>query len=230
LQSWSGDSYDIESESSLFSSPISSLTKNPTHFAMLVDGPHFQATNGGELVFLLSDGDSSRRPSEHEILEEEEESGTVRQNYYLRIPLEHADSHRWREEIAKYLAPLVLGSTYNSLTPYHNAHIPLRASLTAHFRTPSHLHCDLNAPWLPRATPFIQSFTIHMIMSHTTYDSHDGPPNLDARRLPTRICPTFALSAGQDPVFQTPSRLLPLRCASSPLPIPCSLTHAYMYV
>jgi hypothetical protein len=82
---------------------------------MLVDGPHFQATNEGELVFLLSDGDSSRRPLEHEILELEEESGTVRQNYYLRVPLEHPDSHRWRAEIGKYLAPLVLGSMYNSL-------------------------------------------------------------------------------------------------------------------
>ncbi len=91
---------------------------------MLVDGPHFQATNEGELVFLLSDGDTSRRPGEHEIIELEEESGTVRQNYYLRIPLSHSDSHRWRAEIAKYLAPLVLGSTYNSLT-YHNAHIRL---------------------------------------------------------------------------------------------------------
>jgi hypothetical protein len=129
----SGDIYDIESECesepSLFSSSVSSLTENPTHRTMLVDGPHFQATNGGELVFLLSDGDSSRRPDEHEILELEEEEGTVRQNYYVRVPLEHPDSHRWRAEIAKYLAPLVLGSTYDSLTPYHNAHIPLRASL-----------------------------------------------------------------------------------------------------
>jgi hypothetical protein len=83
---------------------------------MLVDGPHFQATDEGELVFLLSDGDSSRRPIEHEILEPEEESGTLRENYYLRVPLDHPDSHRWRAEIAKYLAPLVLGSTYNSLT------------------------------------------------------------------------------------------------------------------
>jgi hypothetical protein len=122
---------------------------------MLVDNPHFQATNRGELVFLLSDGDSSRRPDGHEIVELEEESGTARRNHYLRIPLEHHDSHRWRAEIAKYLAPLVLGGTYNSLTPYHNAHIPLRASLTAHFRTPSHLHRDLNEPRLPRATPLI---------------------------------------------------------------------------
>lgn len=86
---------------------------------MLVDGPHFQATNEGELVFLLSDGDTSRRPDRHAILELEEEEETVRQDYYLRVPLEHPDSHRWRAEIAKYLAPLVLGSTYNSLTPYH---------------------------------------------------------------------------------------------------------------
>ena len=81
---------------------------------MLVDGPHFQATDEGELVFLLSDGDSSRRPTEHDTLEPEEEDGTLRQNYYVRVPLDHADSHRWREEIAKYLAPLVLGSTYIS--------------------------------------------------------------------------------------------------------------------
>jgi hypothetical protein len=86
-----------------------------------------------------------------------------------------------------------------------------------HFRTPSHLHRDLNAPRLPRATPLIQSFTIHMFMSHTTYDSHNGPPTLDARRLPTRICPTFAHNATQDP--QTPSRLFPLRCVSSPFTI-----------
>jgi hypothetical protein len=65
----------------------------------------------------------------------EEEEGTVRQNYYVRVPLEHPDSHRWRAEIAKYLAPLVLGSTYDSLP-----------------------HCDLNALRLPRATPLIQSF------------------------------------------------------------------------
>ncbi|KAH9970642.1 hypothetical protein BGW80DRAFT_1329066 [Lactifluus volemus] len=59
---------------------------------MLVDGPHFQATDEGELVFLLSDGDGSRRPTEHDIIEPEEEE----------------NSHRWRTEIAKYLAPLIL--------------------------------------------------------------------------------------------------------------------------
>lgn len=92
---------------------------------MLVDGPHFQATNGGELVFLLSDGDSSRRPTEHEILELEEESETIRQNYYLRVPLEHPDSLRWRAEIAKYLAPLLLGSTYKlSPSPTTMPHTP----------------------------------------------------------------------------------------------------------
>jgi hypothetical protein len=158
---------------------------------MLRDGPHFQATNGGELVFLLSDGDSSRRPDEHEILELEEESGTVRQNYYLRIPLEHPDSHRWRAEVAKYLAPLVLGSTYNSLTPYHNAHIPLRASLTAH--SPVTLPHSLR-PKCTAVTP-CNTVDIYMIISHTTYDSRDGPPTLDTRRLPTRIRPTFTLSA-----------------------------------
>ena len=95
---------------------LSHFIIHPNYHAMLVDGPHFQATDEGELVFLLSDGDSSRRPIEHEILEPEEESGTLRENYYLRVPLDHPDSHRWRAEIAKYLAPLVLGSTYNSLT------------------------------------------------------------------------------------------------------------------
>ena len=85
---------------------------------MLVDGPYFQATDEGELVFLMSDGDTSRRPTEHQIVEPEEENSTLRQNYYLRVPLEHADSQRWRTEIAKYLAPLVLGSTYRLTHPF----------------------------------------------------------------------------------------------------------------
>ncbi len=70
-----------------------------------------------------------------------------------------------------------------------------------------------------------------MITSHTSYDSHDGPPTLDARRLPTRIRPAFAHDPTQDPVFhfQAPSRLLPLRCASSVFLIPPSLTHVYMH-
>lgn len=89
---------------------------------MLFDGPHFQATDEGELVFLTSDGDASRRPTEHEILEPEEEHSTLHQNYYLRIPLEHADSQRWREQIAKYLAPLVLGGTYNLSLPRSPIH------------------------------------------------------------------------------------------------------------
>lgn len=85
---------------------------------MIVDGPHFQATDEGELIFLLTDGDSSRRPTEHDVVELDEES-TLRDNYYLRIPLDHPDSHRWRAEIAKYLAPLVLGgkSTYAYAPP-----------------------------------------------------------------------------------------------------------------
>jgi hypothetical protein len=115
---------------------------------MLIDGPHFQATNEGELVFLLTDGDSNRRPTEHDILEPEEESGTLRQNYYLRIPLDHSDSHRWRDEIAKYLAPLVLGSTSKPLTTAGRicAPIHLRALLTAHFRTSSPHSRNLNLP------------------------------------------------------------------------------------
>jgi len=96
---------------------------------MLVDGPHFQATDEGELVFLVSDGDNSRRPTEHNILEPEEENSTLQQNYYLRIPLDHPDSHRWRTEIAKYLAPLVLGSTYSSL-----AHRPQKPPAYPHSR------------------------------------------------------------------------------------------------
>jgi hypothetical protein len=107
---------------------------------MLVDGPHFQATDEGELVFLLSDGDSSRRPTEHDILEPEDEDGTLRQNYYVRVPLDHADSHRWREEIAKYLAPLVLGSTYTSShtkSPYPRLTDP---RFPSHTRVFLHLH------------------------------------------------------------------------------------------
>lgn len=77
---------------------------------MLVDGPHFQATDEGELRFLLTDGDTSRRPTEHDIIELDDESPLqAHNNYYVRIPLEHADSQRWRAEIAKYLAPRLLG-------------------------------------------------------------------------------------------------------------------------
>ncbi|KAN0113620.1 hypothetical protein V8E52_007546 [Russula decolorans] len=97
---------------------------------MLVDGPHFQATDGGELVFLLSDGDTSRRPEGHAIVELEEE-GTVRQNYYLRVPLEHPDSQRWRAEIAKYLAPLVLSTTMGRL-PWTLADFPHGYDLLLH--------------------------------------------------------------------------------------------------
>jgi len=75
---------------------------------MLVDGPHFQATDDGTLLFLRSDGEAHRRPTEHLILDTDDDTG-LRENYYVRIPLEHADSQRWRAEIAKYLAPLVLG-------------------------------------------------------------------------------------------------------------------------
>jgi len=98
---------------------------------MLVDGPHFQATDEGELVFLVSDGDSSRRPTEHNILEPEEENRTLQQNYYLRIPLDHPDSHRWRTEIAKYLAPLVLGTTMGTL-PWTLADFPQGYALLLH--------------------------------------------------------------------------------------------------
>ncbi|KAH9031599.1 hypothetical protein EDB83DRAFT_2419232 [Lactarius deliciosus] len=97
---------------------------------MIVDGPHFQATDEGELVFLLSDGDNSRRPTEHDILEPDEES-PLRDNYYLRIPLEHPDSGRWRDEIAKYLAPLVLGATMGRL-PWTLAAFPAGYELFLH--------------------------------------------------------------------------------------------------
>ena len=60
---------------------------------------------------------------------------------------------------------------YAQLSPYHNVPISLRASLTAHYWTPSHLLCL--RPRLPRTTPLMQSFTIHMTMSHNTYDGHD---------------------------------------------------------
>jgi hypothetical protein len=99
-----------------YNKQVGSTTSNSPASIMLVDGPHFQATDEGELVFLLSDGDDSRRPTEHDILEPEEEDHTLKQNYYLQIPPDHPDSHRWRTEIAKYLAPLVLGSTYPRLT------------------------------------------------------------------------------------------------------------------
>jgi hypothetical protein len=84
---------------------------------MIVNGPHFQATDEGELRFLLTDGDASRRPTEHDVIELDDES-PLQENYYLRIPLEHPDSHRWRAEIAKYLAPLVLGRKY-TVYPTH---------------------------------------------------------------------------------------------------------------
>lgn len=138
---------------------LCSLPYSVHHLAMLVDGPHFQATDEGELVFLLSDGDDNRRPTEHDIIEPEEESSTPRQNYYLRVPLDDPDSHRWRDEIAKYLAPLVLGSTYNSLATTRR--ISLRASLTVHFRTssptskPLSYHSStLPAILIPATTPY----------------------------------------------------------------------------
>jgi hypothetical protein len=99
---------------------------------MLVDGPHFQATNEGEIVFLRSDGDDSRGPNGYEVLELEEEERTVQQNYYLHVPLDHPDSHRRCAEIVKYLAPLVLGNTYNLFTPYNNAHILYSPSSLIH--------------------------------------------------------------------------------------------------
>ncbi|KAH9986067.1 hypothetical protein BJV77DRAFT_87089 [Russula vinacea] len=107
---------------------------------MLIDGPHFQATNEGELVFLLTDGDSNRRPTEHDILEPEEESGTLRQNYYLRIPLDHSDSHRWRDEIAKYLAPLVLGTSMGRIS-WTLADFPQGYGLFLHI-TPNRAGCS----------------------------------------------------------------------------------------
>ena len=135
---------------------------------MLVDGPHFQATDEGELIFLLSDGDSSRRPAAHDILELEEESETVRQNYYLHVPLEHPDSHRWRAEIAKYLAPLVLGSTYYNIHSLTHLITSTHSLPTTHTHTqcpcPSYIPSPLTAPF-PDA-PFLSLF--HHV--HLHYD------------------------------------------------------------
>lgn len=164
--------------------PISSLTKNPTHLAMLVDGPHFQATNEGELVFLLSDGDSSRRPVEHEILELEEESGTVRQNYYLRVPLEHPDSHRWRAEIGKYLAPLVLGTAMGRL-PWTLADFPQGYVLLLHLvprktrsskpRRDFYLYGSTDVASFASPLEFVKHAKWLMQGAHRTLDTHRSP-------------------------------------------------------
>ena len=74
---------------------------------MLVETPHFQATDSDELVFLRSDSHNGYFPVNTLEPEEEEEEGTLQEKYYMRIPLDHADSRRWRTEIGTYLAPLV---------------------------------------------------------------------------------------------------------------------------
>lgn len=132
---------------------------------MIVDGPHFQATDEGELVFLLTDGDDSRRPTEHDIIELDEES-PLQDNYYLRIPLEHPGSHHWRNEIAKYLAPLVLGGKS-------------RRRLCARFRK-----CTLTRDTIVTQLNQIESMTSARTRTTRPY-SHDGPPALDACCLPT---------------------------------------------
>jgi len=156
---------------------------------MLVDGPHFQATNEGELVFLLSDGDSSRRPTEHDILEPEEESGTLRHNYYLRIPLDHPDSQRWRAEIAKYLAPLVLGTTMGHL-PWTLADFPQDYVLLLHIsprrarpsskpRRDFYLYGATDVPSFASPLEFVKHAEWLMRGAHRT---------LDARRSPRCAC------------------------------------------
>ena len=110
---------------------------------MLVDGPHFQATNGGELAFLHSDGDSSRRPGEHEIWS----------------PCRSLERGKW-DSTTELLSPRPtraprFGSTscgdrkipcpprprqYVQLTPYHNAPVFFRASRPiAHGHVPRRL-------------------------------------------------------------------------------------------
>ncbi|KAH9010438.1 hypothetical protein EDB85DRAFT_2161283 [Lactarius pseudohatsudake] len=135
---------------------------------MIVDGPHFQATDEGELVFLLTDGDNSRRPTEHDILELDEES-PLRDNYYLRIPLEHPDSDRWRSEIAKYLAPLVLGGKSRTRIRvaylfWENAHAYNREKPTIPNWARAHIPTATmgRLPWTLAAFPTGYELFLHM--------------------------------------------------------------------
>ncbi|KAI0289760.1 hypothetical protein BC826DRAFT_592786 [Russula brevipes] len=154
---------------------------------MLVDGPHFQATDEGELVFLLSDGDTSRRPTEHDILEpdEEGESGTLRQNYYVRVPLDDPDSHRWRAEIAKYLAPLVLGTTMGrlpwTLADFPQGYIlllhksPRRAQPSSKLRRDFYLYGSTDVPNFASPLEFVKHAEWLTRGAHRTLDAHRAP-------------------------------------------------------
>ncbi|KAH9992204.1 hypothetical protein BJV74DRAFT_401932 [Russula compacta] len=157
---------------------------------MLVDGPHFQATDEGKLVFLVSDGDSSRRPTEHDILEPEEEDGTLRQNYYLRVPLDDPDSHRWRAEIAKYLAPLVLSTRMGRL-PWTLADFPQGYILLLH-KSPRRARPSSNLPrrdfYLYGATD-VPSFASPLeFVRHAEWLMRGAHRTLDTRRSPRCTC------------------------------------------
>jgi len=168
---------------------------------MLVDGPHFRATDEGELVFLVSDGDSSRRPTEHVILEPEEENGTLQQNYYLRIPLDHPDSHRWRTEIAKYLAPLVLGTMMGTL-PWTLADFPQGYVLLLHksprraepskARRDFYLYGATDVPSFASPFEFVKHAEWLMRGAHRTLDTRRSP------RCPCKYCSQQHASPGRD--------------------------------
>ncbi|KAI9439509.1 hypothetical protein H4582DRAFT_2074806 [Lactarius indigo] len=151
---------------------------------MLVDGPHFQATDQGELVFLLTDGDNSRRPTEHDILETDEET-PLRDNYYLRIPLEHRDSVRWRDEIAKFLAPLMLGVTMGNL-PWTLSAFPTDYELFLHIsprpqgrgsapRRDFLLYGSTDAPFFASPLEFVRHAEWLMRGAHRTLDRNRAP-------------------------------------------------------
>ncbi|KAI0260467.1 hypothetical protein BC834DRAFT_547767 [Gloeopeniophorella convolvens] len=154
---------------------------------MLVDGPHFQATDDGKLIFRLSDGDASRRPTEHDILDEED--GTLlRHNYYLTIPLDHTDSHRWRQEIAKYLAPLMLdasmGHTTWTLSDFPEGYIlllhkaPYRRERTK-MRRDFYLYGAEDVPCFASPLEFVR---------HAEWLMRGGHRTLDDRRAPRCEC------------------------------------------
>ena len=80
-----------------------SLSGILTYLAMLVDGPHFLETDDSSMG-------QQPFPAEHEIIELEEESGTLRQNHYLRVPFDHPDLHRWHMEIGGSQSTLLCSS------------------------------------------------------------------------------------------------------------------------
>ncbi|KAI9511938.1 hypothetical protein F5148DRAFT_184132 [Russula earlei] len=129
---------------------------------MLVDGPNFQATNE----------------------EPEEEGGTLRQNYYLHVPLDHPDSHRWRTEIAKYLAPLMLGAMMGR-SPWTLADFPQGYALLLHksrYRTqPSqprrdfYLYGPTDVTRFASPLEFVRHAEWLMRGAHRTLDVHRSP-------------------------------------------------------